>query len=74
MIVVAPIMPRASGLFSWWEIDACVFRGLLRSCCLGWAKASAKRRLTESDLERWADVVPILMVRLAVMPGVELGR
>lgn len=74
MIDIPPIMPRASALFLWWEVDACVFRGLLRSCCLGWAKACAKRRQTESDLQRWAGVVPILMVRLAVMPGVELGR
>lgn len=43
VIEIPPIMPRASGLFLWWEVDACVFRGLLRSCCLGWAKASAKR-------------------------------
>jgi hypothetical protein len=28
----------------------------------------------ESDLQRWAGVVPILTVRLAVMPGIELGR
>jgi len=28
----------------------------------------------ESDPQRWAGVVPILTVRLAVMPAIELGR